>query len=109
MTESDNCPIKKEARKELLQHVIRRDWERAAQIYHKNSKKQIYPRYLERFLRCYSNPTGRNPKSHQPLQMFDAIASAVAERQEAERQQTAHALEILSRKIHIGRPTPIAL
>lgn len=106
---TDDCPITKEARKELLKHVIRPDWEKAAQIYHKNSKKPIYPRYLERFLRCYSNPTGRAAGSHQPLQMFEAIAEAVAQRQTIERAQTAHALEILARKIHIDKPATIAL
>lgn len=94
-------------RNALLEKTIRQDWDKAAQIYKKNNNRFIYPRYLERFLRGYSNPTGRFAGSHQPLRMFEAIAQAVAERQQAERDQTAKALQILQTKIRIDKPQPI--
>jgi hypothetical protein len=100
--------IDQSARDLLLQKAIRQDWDRAAQIYARKNSRTIYPRYLEKFLRGQRNPTGRKRGAHQPLDMFDAIATAIAEREEAERQQTAQALRILQSKMRI-EPIPLAI
>lgn len=103
--------IDQEIRTALLQKTIGSDFEAAAQIYEKNTKRPIYPRYLDKFLRGERNPTGRHPASHDPGQMFAAIAEAVAERQRRERQYSEDArrrlTELIMRDTSPHQPMPL--
>lgn len=95
--------------RDQLRHQIKPgDWQIAAQIYQKLVKKYISPRYLRKFIEGDKNPTGQRQGVHSPVQMFDAVAEAIQQRQQTERDQTAKALKILQTKIQIPKPQPIA-
>lgn len=95
--------------RDQLRHQIKPgDWQIAAQIYQNKVKKYISARYLRKFIEGDKNPTGQRPGVHSPLQMFDAVADAVAKRQENERQQTQKAIQILQSKIRI-EPIPLCI
>lgn len=96
-------------RTELRSKIRKGDYEAAAQIYKKIAKRNITPRYLQKFITGHKNPLAR-PGCHDPGQMFEAIAEAVDQRQRRERQYSDDARRRLEEIIRQDTaPQPIAL
>ena len=101
--------IDQSLRDQLRAQIKPGDWQIAAQIYQKLVKKYISPRYIRKFIEGDKNPTGQRPGVHNPIQMFDAVALAISQRQAAEIEQNQKALQIIQSKIRIDKPATIAL
>lgn len=63
---------------------MRGDIPRAALIYLQNTKRSISDHTLEKFIKGERKNYGDKPGSHQPDEMYRAIAQAIAERQQRE-------------------------
>lgn len=81
----------------------------AVKIYEKIAYRQISTSILQKFIRRRHPFTGRRPGSHQPIDMYRAIAQAVAQRCRHEQETTRKAAELVMQIIHDTTPrTPIA-
>lgn len=80
--------IKQEDRDTLNNLIMRGDIPRAADIYRKNTNRGISNHSLEKFIKGERKNYGDKPGTHQPEDMYNAIAQAIAERlQRAKRLQ----------------------
>lgn len=103
--------IDQEQRKALLDKLKKGDLADAVKIYEKNTARKINRTMLEKFIKGLYPFRGRNPNAHNPAQMFNAIAEAVAERQRRERQYSEDArrrlTELIMRDTSPHQPMPL--
>lgn len=94
-------------RNNLKDQIRKGDYEIAAQIYQKLVKKRITPRYLHKFIHGTHNPTGQRPGTHDPLRMFEAVATAVRQRQTAAQNANTAAQKLIETILIDTKPQPI--
>ncbi len=100
--------IQTTARETLKANLQNGDLITAAQIYEKNTNRSIHPSLLQKFIAGKHRFTGKAPKAHQPLQMYQAIAEAVAQRKAKEYEATIAANQLLQTILRDTKPQPIA-
>lgn len=104
--------IEIDERRALAQKTKWGDLERAAIIYHNRTGKTIAPNYLTKFLNGHREGSASIHRKHMPLDMYAAIAEAIAERQTQANQtnQKAQQLRKLIETITTDtKPKPIPL
>lgn len=102
--------IHNEQRAALAAQLVKGDLIQAVKIYEKIAKRKIHRSMLEKFVENLHPFRGDAPGSHDPLQMYQAIAQAIAERQQREREATQKAADLLQTILRDTKPTqPIAL
>ena len=77
--------ITQDQRDELKKLSIRGDIQRAVVIYNKNTGREIGIRAMQKFVTGERKNTGINRRAHQPLELYRAMAQAIAERLEKEK------------------------
>lgn len=100
--------INQSTRDELRAQIRKGDYETAAKIYKNVVNRYVTARYLEKFLKGQKNPTGRTG-CHDPSEMFEAIAQAVSQRHQREREATDKADALVKAIMRDTKPQPIAL
>lgn len=105
--------IHQSERDALRTQIKKGDYEVAAKIYKDKHIRQVGRRYLQRFMEGLNNPSGTRPGSHQPIDMYEAVAQAVRERIQRENETTERARAMrykLIEKITLDTaPKPVAL
>lgn len=76
--------INREQREHLRQYVATGDYDNAAKIYLANTGREISTIYVWMFVNGHKPVTGRKPGSHQPEDIYRAVAEAIAARIERE-------------------------
>lgn len=91
--------ISNELRAALRAKTIPGDIPHAAQIYQKITSRKIHKSQLQKFLNGLYPFHNHRPGSHDPLQMYEAISVAVAERLEREMIASVEANKIFKKVI----------
>ena len=101
--------ISQSTRDDLRAQIRKGDYETAAKIYQDVVNRYVTARYLEKFLKGQKNPTGR-AGCHDPSEMFGAIAKAVSQRNQREREATERAnalVKAIMRDTTPAQPMPL--
>lgn len=106
--------IHQSERDALAQQIKKGDYQVASNIYQEMHMRYVNRRYLQRFIEGKNQCTGARAGSHQPLDMYKAVAEAIRQRLERDQDNTGQANEIRQRLIdQITRDTtphqPVAL
>lgn len=105
--------INQDQRNLLLREIQPGDYFTAAEEYKQLTGREIYPRYLQKFLKGERKVTGRKVTGHDPLKMYEALAEAIRKRKESDAKRTAAAAQIYKQKLILKmqgdlKPSPIA-
>lgn len=99
--------VTQEQRAELMKMLKRGDIARARVLYMINTGRLIAENSLEKFIKGDRPFSGARPGSHQPEEMFRAIAQAVSERHDREKRINTLAADILASTIEAANAAAI--